>query len=318
MKANALNAPKLDWAAISAELHRKVDGKPDAQSTWPAIIDLLMALGDGHSFMQVDQARRDDFKARYGYEFDRALATRPAAVSSFMDRREVEVERVSLGSALAQYLRVPMFIGGGARGSAFAQQLFDAQKDARSWACGYVVDLRGNGGGTSWPMLAGLSPLLGDGKVYGDVGASGQPSWAVLGEGRAEYHEAGGEPVVAAQVGQWSKLEGLDRAPVALILDGATASSAEGLAIAFRERPNTRSFGARSHGASTANAGSQLSDGANLVITVAVMIDRNATPYPQGVAVDQAADPALKDGGDAARKAAQAWLAEQPGCRATR
>ena len=36
---------------------------------------------------------------------------------------------------------------------------------APSTTCGRIVDLRGNGGGKHQPMLAGLSPLVSDGKV---------------------------------------------------------------------------------------------------------------------------------------------------------
>ena len=28
---------------------------------------------------------------------------------------------------------------------------------------GWIVDLRGNGGGNMWPMLAGIGPILGEG-----------------------------------------------------------------------------------------------------------------------------------------------------------
>jgi carboxyl-terminal processing protease len=32
----------------------------------------------------------------------------------------------------------------------------------REHLCGWIVDLRGNGGGNMWPMLRGLGPLLGE------------------------------------------------------------------------------------------------------------------------------------------------------------
>lgn len=31
--------------------------------------------------------------------------------------------------------------------------------------CGWVIDLRANGGGNMWPMLAGIGPLVGAGRL---------------------------------------------------------------------------------------------------------------------------------------------------------
>jgi C-terminal processing protease CtpA/Prc len=31
--------------------------------------------------------------------------------------------------------------------------------------CGWIVDLRGNGGGNIWAMLAGVGPILGEGEL---------------------------------------------------------------------------------------------------------------------------------------------------------
>src|SRR4051812_15802719 len=31
--------------------------------------------------------------------------------------------------------------------------------------CGWIVDIRGNRGGSMWPMLAGVGPILGEGLV---------------------------------------------------------------------------------------------------------------------------------------------------------
>ena len=61
----------------------------------------------------------------------------------------------------------------------------------------------------------------------------------------------------------------------------------EASVIAFRGRPNTRSFGTPTGGLSTANRSIQLSDGAWLYLTVAVMADRNLTRYGGPVGPDE-------------------------------
>ncbi|RYG17327.1 MAG: hypothetical protein EON96_06980 [Caulobacteraceae bacterium] len=68
----------------------------------------------------------------------------------------------------------------------------------------------------------------------------------------------------------------------------------------------------------SANAGFQQPDGANLVITVAMMTDRKGRTYPRGFAPDSpvVAGPGREqDPEDAVVEAAKAWLARQPACR---
>jgi carboxyl-terminal processing protease len=39
--------------------------------------------------------------------------------------------------------------------------------------CGWIVDLRGNGGGNMWAMLAGIGPILGEGEPGASLGKDG-------------------------------------------------------------------------------------------------------------------------------------------------
>ncbi|MGV9658891.1 S41 family peptidase [Streptomyces koyangensis] len=57
--------------------------------------------------------------------------------------------------------------------------------------------------------------------------------------------------------------------PVAVLTGPRTASAGEAVAIAFRERPDTRTFGDPTSGVPTANAPYPLSDGALVVLTTA-------------------------------------------------
>lgn len=54
-----------------------------------------------------------------------------------------------------------------------------------------------------------------------------------------------------------------------------TAISGEAVAIAFRGRADTRSFGTPTCGLSTSNHTDRLSDGGNLYLTASVMADRS-------------------------------------------
>jgi hypothetical protein len=162
---------------------------------------------------------------------------------------------------------------------------------------GWIVDLRGNGGGNMWPMLAGLGPVLGTG-VLGwfldpDGGAS---AW----EYRNGAAWSGG--VMVQPVDDPYTLR-RPNPKVAVLVDNGVASSGEATFIAFRGRAATRSFGVATCGVSTANQGFRLSDGALLNLTVAVMADRARTPYGEQVVPDE-----IVDGTTAVVHRAVAWL----------
>ncbi|MEU2909445.1 S41 family peptidase [Streptomyces massasporeus] len=139
-------------------------------------------------------------------------------------------------------------------------------------ACGWVVDLRRNRGGNMWPMLAVVARIRGDGKVGGFVDAEGRTSvWTIEdGSPRIDGRPAGwrgGEPVSNGD------------APVAVLTSRATASSGEAVAVAFRGRPDTRSFGESTYGVPTGNQSHRLSDGAALLLTETKDVDRTGRAY---------------------------------------
>ncbi len=94
-----------------------------------------------------------------------------------------------------------------------------------------------------------------------------------------------------------------DRPKVAVLTDNGIASSGEATFIAFKKRPNSRSFGSATCGLSTANRGFALSDGALLNLTVSVMADRTKTPYGDSVQPDEVVADQLQ-----AEQRAMAWL----------
>jgi len=146
---------------------------------------------------------------------------------------------------------------------------------------GWIVDLRGNTGGNMWPMIAGVGSILGEGTAGAFVDPDGSVSLWGYRDG-ASFVD--GTPLV--QVPNAYRL--YQAAPrVAVLTDCAVASSGEAVAIAFRGRPNTRSFGAATRGLSTSNEGYRLSDGATLLLTVSTMADRNLTLFGLFVVPDE-------------------------------
>ena len=311
----AYRSEHVDWAAMEAEMLQYADGARDTADMLPAYQTLVFGLGDGHSFQQPPAEATAAWRERHGDRRLRPdLPPRPHSSSSFASRSAVEHQDVLLREGRSARLVVaPAFAGGGARGEAYADHVFNAVADAPAGTCGYIVDLRGNGGGNVWPMLAGLSGLLGDSPQGLFENADGtRTTYARLENGRAFMttpEEEEGDGLIASAP-SWRPLPHLSAAPVAVLVDGGTASSGEGVALAFVARTNTRSFGARTYGVASANEGYMLSDGVNLVITVAMMVDPAGAIHPSGYHPDIEVDA----DGTAAVEAAQEWLARLPQC----
>jgi carboxyl-terminal processing protease len=80
---------------------------------------------------------------------------------------------------------------------------------------------------------------------------------------------------------------------VAVLTDIGVASSGEAIAIAFRARPNTRSFGTSTCGLSTAVAQFPLNRGGRIAVMTRVMADRTMMKYGGVVEPDElVSDPA--------------------------
>lgn len=172
--------------------------------------------------------------------------------------------------------------------------------DAAATTCGWVVDLRGNTGGTMYPMLSGISPLLSDGPVMSFVTREGEKSVVTAQDDGAGF---AGETQIAIPV-----VPKVADRPIAVLQDERTASSGEIVLAAFRGRDRVRSFGTPSAGYTSGNAVKELPDGALIVLTGAIVVDHAGVNLGEGaIAPDTAV------GGDLAYRAAKAWLVEQ-GC----
>lgn len=304
----------VTWDALAEDMGRRVEGARDDTDMLPAWAALAQGLGDGHSFVQPTPEAIAAWRERYG---DRPLMPdapqRSRPTSQFMKRTEIEALTLPVASDRdAELVIVPSVSGFGEKAVAYASRLFDAVADAAPRTCGYVLDLRGNTGGNIWPMLIGLSALLGDGPQGRSEDAQGRvEDYAALKEGSAVVLAEQGHGLTMMTIDNWRPIPSLADAPVALLLDDATASSGEGVAVAFAGRPLTRSFGARTYGVASSNEGYPLADGTNVVVTTAMMMDRNGRTYPEGIEPDQVIDGEGEDPVDAART----WLALQPACR---
>ncbi len=262
MQQNALRRLVINWTAFRDTVATAARTAQTIPETYPAVLEALRMLGDGHSSYQIAGGGTLSVPTRTCVSSGAPTPTVPLNVG---------------------YVRVGSFGGSGSAATAFAESIQQAiRAQDRADLIGWIVDLRGNGGGNMWPMIAGLGPILGE---------------TLLGH---FVHPTGTIDAWRYQNGA-STLNGIDlvrvAAPytlinpgsrVAVLVDNGVASSGEATFIAFRGRPATRSFGASTCGASTANQGFGLSNGATLILTTSLMADRALTQYGNAVVPDEA------------------------------
>jgi carboxyl-terminal processing protease len=277
MQAHSINRHRIDWVTFREAVFAAA---PNAQKIsdlyTTAIPAALGRLGDHHS----------DYITAGG-----STIWNPIPPGCF-DRAVL-----SLGpQAGVGYVRVGTFDGADWVGFATSIETQIRAADAPDLV-GWIVDVRGNTGGNMWPMVAGVGSILGEGIAGAFVDPDGNVSlWG---------YRDGASFVDGASVVQVPNPYRLYQAAprVAVLTDCLVASSGEAVAIAFRGRPNTRSFGTATRGLSTSNEEYPLSDGATLLLTVSTMADRNLTVFGHVVVPDE-----LTPTPDETVQAALAWL----------
>ena len=265
MQTHSVNRRTIDWPAFRSHVLATAGTAQTVSQAFPAITAALARLGDGHSSYRS-----------------------PTGTFLFVPTRTCRASGAPIPVGLPPdigYVRVGAFSGTAAQAAALAngmQRTLEARD--RDSLAGWIVDLRGNGGGNMWPMLAGVGPVLGTGVVGWFIDPDGvQTPW----EYRDGASWSGGFAVQRVDA-PYTLRQPNPR--VAVLVDNGVASSGEAIFIAFRGRPDTRSFGVATCGLSTANRGFPLSDGALLNLTVALMADRDKSPYGEQVMPDETID----------------------------
>ena len=318
MQSNALNKKSIDWVALRRAVYQKAEGARTAADTYPAIAYGLSQLGEKHSGLQLPDGMPAEQKQALYAAIRRELA-RPAPArkaSPFANSREISGHIEERNRRRFAYVYIPTCGGPYTEMQKnlgyfheYADKLhalvvgLEAQKPD-----GWIVDLRGNGGGNMYPMLAGIGAVLGEGDLGMFISGDG---------GRERWFYSRGKAGVAGHA-----QEAVSRPPfvftplppVAVLFDRGTMSAAEAVAISFVGRPRQRSFGESTGGYSTANEVFPLPDGAALVLCTGMEGDRNGHVYPYGlepdVKVDQPETIAIQDR-DATVLAALEWLSQQ-------
>lgn len=143
---------------------------------------------------------------------------------------------------------------------------------ARQGATKWILDLRFNGGGNMYPMLEGLAPLLGEGKIGGAQFASGWTADWYIQDG--DFYRSGYGPIHLPPNPEISP-----EAKVAVLISPFTMSSGEVVATCFKERKNTIFIGEATGGYVTETNWQPISEDLFMSIAVSRYMDRTGKIY---------------------------------------
>jgi carboxyl-terminal processing protease len=289
MQEYSINKETIEWDALRDRTYHRASGAQRISDTYQAIQHALADLGTNHSYLMTPEqvALMED---------GTLVASIPGPEGRFIEG--------NLG-----YIYLPSWAGTreSADKHATAVQEIVRELDAQN-PCGWILDLRENNGGAMWPMLAGIGPVLGDGLVGYAIAPDGSTDEFSYRDGQAFYNDQ----VETEVLGQAYYLS--EPLPFVAVLTGpSTCSSGEAITIAFRGRPNTRSFGKATAGLSTGTREIELSDGAWLILAINTFADRTGQAYGYKVIPDKIVHQA-GDQDDPTLQAAVAWLLLQPAC----
>ena len=261
MQTSSINRLTIDWIEFRRKVLAKAEGALSLQAAYGAIQEALVMLGDHHS-----SYRRGDGTIIVAQSL--VCTAAPASAPSLPG---------NIG-----YVQVGEFSGVDTEARDYANSILNSIRTSdRADLIGWIVDLRGNLGGNMWPMVAGVGPVLGEGVAGYFIDPFGtRSSW--------EYRDGAAWQdgrVLQRTTATYRLLR--ERPRVAVLTDNLVASSGEGLAVSFRQRPDTRSFGTATCGLSTANHGFELSEGTILNLTTAVMADRTGAAYGSSLPPDE-------------------------------
>ncbi|NVO33397.1 S41 family peptidase [Hymenobacter lapidiphilus] len=266
MQANFVHRATINWVAFKQNMLAQASGAQTIEQAYPAVEFAIGALGDKHTQF---------YSARPVKGPEKLPAKQPPL---YPDEPVAE----DIG-----YIRIPWVVGSKEQLDAYITQV-QAHIKARDKPAlkGWIVDLRGNMGGNMWPMLVGAGPILGEDTLGYCIDANNtKTAW------RYEKGKAFADGDIQAETATYYTLKSANPV-VAVLTDTLTASSGEAVAVAFKARKHTRSFGAVTCGVSTSRSRFYLSDGSVLLLTTEVFADRRLVRYGHSLPPDESLRPA--------------------------
>lgn len=266
MQANSINRAAINWVAFKKNLLAQASGAKTIEQAYPAVEFAIVALGDKHT---------------------QFYCARPVKGPETPTAKQFPVYSDESVPGDIGYIRIPWVVGSQEKLDAYITSVQTQIKERDKLELkGWIVDLRGNMGGNMWPMLVGVGPILGEDTLGYCIDANNtKTAW------RYEKGKALSDGDIQAETANYYTLKSA-KPVVAVLTDTLTASSGEAVAVAFKARKHTRSFGAGTCGVSTSRGRFYLSDGSVILLTTAVFADRRLVRYGHSLAPGELLRPA--------------------------
>lgn len=263
-REKAFNRARPDWPAVEREADTLIAKNPGEAGRTAAIRHVLASLKDRHS------------------SYRPPMATSIAATAKPEGRRQAPVP---IAVALLEPNRTGRLVINAWRGGsdtlpAATRTVRDELNNAlAASACGIVIDVSANIGGNMWPMMGGIAPLYDEGVLETFQSVTGESQVVNVRNG-VLHMNASAFPRV-----QLTPLVAVPKR-IAVVIGRGTASSGEILALGFKGQHNVRFFGQPTAGATTANQTVRLSNGGQLALTTARILDRGGRVHDGPVRPD--------------------------------
>lgn len=270
IEANALNSKKVNWKQLREHVYSKASGAKryeDILSIYPYIFE---QIDDHHGSLK--------FKDKtYSWNNSNEIKvnnTIKAATKQYSSFRSEKIGR-EVG-----YILIP------GNNDFRGQHMDSISRDIKNAIArindkhikGWIIDLRINTGGNMYPMIAGLTEFIGEGRVGGFItpGNQADGDW-IIKDGAFYVDSVKVTPV---------KYEGYPikkEVPIAVLISGNTASSGEMTAITTIGRHKSILIGEPTAGYTTTNLGFKLNEYSGLNLAVDYATDRNGKVYPKNI-----------------------------------
>lgn len=263
MEAEAANARRVDWAQARADV--------------VAAAGAARSIPDTYSAIAVALNRLDDFESHYRGADGILIGPSPEPVCL-----PAANETPSLPETIG-YVRLNGCPCLGPAVDQYAEAIQQAIRTAdKPGLVGWIVDLREDGGGNMWPMIAGLGPIYGEGII----------GWIVYNNREYEREYRAGAALslneVFARVAVPYTL--IRPSPKVAVLTADTTNSAgEAITVFFKGRPERRSFGAPTCGHHHLLEDFRMSNGATLTLKTGHNADQLKRTYAGRVVPDELA-----------------------------
>lgn len=271
MKENSVNSKNVDWPALTEQAYKLAENARSPEDLGNSMRFLMKSLGDFHgrvrhkdSLFQWEKEKFDWNKIPGQLEYRAALKRK--------DNRFFTKLFDNIG-----YLRIPT------TDQEIAKERSKALRDSLCKVLstnpkGMIIDLRLNGGGHVFSMLMGISNILEYGLTSSDE------------EIRADGFYRKSENIFPFK--ETCPRNHLN-IPVAVITGPLTGSSAEGLAIILKNRPNTILIGEPTAGWVSSVNGFKIDGNSGINLSVDYMKDVKGNVYKDKIQPD-----ILVEGGD--------------------